>query len=219
MTSPRSFDRLARIYRALEFLGFGRDLERARFAHLALLRGCDSILVIGEGDGRCLEKLVVAAPHAHIDCLDLSPAMLARARSRLAGQAGLSRVNFRQADLLATDLSAGSYDAVVTFFFLDCFTPDQAVAVMTRIHGSLRPGALWLWADFAQPDRGLARWRARAWLAVLYAFFRWQTGLSARELPDVDRLFLARGYTALSSRSWQLGLVRSVAWRHSAKSR
>ena len=34
MTSARGFDRLARVYRPLELLAFGRGLERARFALL-----------------------------------------------------------------------------------------------------------------------------------------------------------------------------------------
>lgn len=53
-TSSRSFDRLARIYRVLELAAFGRDLERARFELLPHLRGAQAILIVGEGDGRCL---------------------------------------------------------------------------------------------------------------------------------------------------------------------
>lgn len=213
MQSRRSFDRLASVYRTLEYLAFGHDLERARFAHLERLRECRSILVLGEGDGRCLEQLVSAAPHARIDCLDLSPAMLARAARRLAGQTATDRVTFRQADLLAADLRPTHYDAVITFFFLDCFTATQAEFLMARIQTSLRPAALWLWADFDLPARGLARLRARAWLAVLYAYFRWQTGLAARELPPVLRYFSENNFEKITAISLQWGLVRSEVWK------
>jgi len=216
MSSSGNFDRLARSYRALEYLAFGRDLERARFTHLHLLREHRSILVLGEGDGRCLEQLVQAAPHAHIDCLDLSAAMLARAASRLAGQVAANRVTFRQADLLSTELPAAHYDAVITFFFLDCFSASQARAVMSRIQGSLRPGALWLWADFVLPADGWSRLRARVWLTVLYAFFRWQTGLSVRTLPPVEKIFQETGNALLAEISFQSGLVRSAVWHLSA---
>jgi SAM-dependent methyltransferase len=218
MSAARTFDRLARIYRPLEYLAFGRDLERARFAHLSRLRDCGNILVAGEGDGRCLERLLSAAPRARIECLDISAAMLAAAKARLAGRADADRVAFRHADLLTTDLPAAAYDAAVTFFFVDCFTAGQADDVLRRIHDSLRPGALWLWADFALPNAGLARLRARIWLAVLYAFFRWQTSLSARELPPMERFFQHAGYEALADSLWQKGLVRSVAWRKVEKS-
>jgi ubiquinone/menaquinone biosynthesis C-methylase UbiE len=203
---------LAEIYRPLEYLAFGRDLERARFVHLDRLRDCRSILVLGEGDGRCLEKLIAIAPHARIDCLDLSTKMLARAARRIAGRAAVERVTFRQADLLTADMPPANYDSVITFFFLDCFTAAQCEAVMARIGASLRPGALWLWADFAVPARGWARWRARIWIAALYAYFRWQTGLAARELPPVTRYFSETGLVGRAECTWQWGLVRSEVW-------
>lgn len=216
MNSPRSFDRLTRVYRLLELVAFGHDLERARFAHLDRLRACRSILVLGEGDGRCLARLVKIAPHAHIDCLDLSPAMLRHAAARLAAP-DAARVTFRQADLLAAALPPGNYDAVVTLFFLDCFTAAQATAVMARIATSLQPGAWWLWADFTLPQGGLARWRAQAWLAVLFAFFRWQTALDARELPPVARLFEELGWHPVAETVLQHGLVRSAVFQHPAR--
>lgn len=212
MKSPRNFDRLAGIYRGLEYFAFGRDLERARFAHLDRLRESRSSLVRGEGDGRCLEQLVSVAPHSRIDCLDFSPAMLASAARRIAGKAAAERVAFRRADLLTADLPLAQYDAVITFFLLDCFTGPQARDIMVRIQASLRPGALWLWADFAMPAPGWARWRARVWLTVLYAYFRWQTGLAARELPPVSRYFSENGFVGLAERTWQWGLVRSEVW-------
>ncbi|MGA3007368.1 MAG: class I SAM-dependent methyltransferase [Opitutaceae bacterium] len=209
MSAPHRFDRLARIYRPLEYGAFGRDLERARFCFLKKLWDCRAILVLGEGDGRCLEQLVRAAPEAHIDCLDLSPAMLARAEARLPADAR-SRVAFRQADLLTAALPDKKYDAVVTLFFLDCFTAEQTADMVRRIAASLRPGARWLWADFARPPLGLARLRAQAWLAVLYAFFRWQTSLSARVLPPAEALIVAAGFSSEAERVFQWGLVRSV---------
>lgn len=215
--NPRTgYDGLARVYRLLEFLAFGRDLERIRFAHLARLRECRSILVLGEGDGRCLERLVAEAPAARIDCLDLSPAMLARATARLAGGEAAGRVSFRQADLLTADLPPARYDAVVTCFFLDCFTAEQAAAVMGRIEGSLLPGARWLWADFTLPAGGLARWRARLWVGLLYRFFRWQTGLPARELPPVEPGLAAAGWKPVAELSLQHGLLRSAVYARPA---
>ncbi len=213
MSSPRSFDRLAPIYRALEFVAFGRDLEAARFAFLNRLHHRNSILVLGEGDGRCLARLVRAVPGAQIDCMEGSAAMISSAAQRISNADDRKRVNFWQVDLLAAELPPEQYDAVVTFFLLDCFTEEQARALMGRIHRSLKPGALWLWADFALPKSGLARLRARLWLFVLYGFFRWQTGLPARRLPPVEQLFMEHGYQPTSERSWQWGLVRSAVWR------
>jgi ubiquinone/menaquinone biosynthesis C-methylase UbiE len=213
---PPNFDRLAGGYRALEFLAFGRDLERARTAFADRLAGCRDILVLGEGDGRYLARLVQAAPAARIHCVDASAAMLARASARLAGTPARDRVTFERADAFSLRLSPERYDAVVTLFFLDCFPAEQVAVLVDRVRASLRPGALWAWADFAVPLRGWARWRARVWLALLYAFFRWQTGLAARELPPAEEILQHAGFRLEASRQFQGGLVRSALFSSGA---
>jgi SAM-dependent methyltransferase len=213
---PASFDRLAQNYRALEFLAFGGALERARFRYLERLRRCRRILVLGEGDGRSLARLVQLAPEAHIHCLDLSAGMLARAAARLQGTPAADRVTFEQADILAGGPLPAGCDAVTTFFFLDCFTAEQAEGVVSRVQAALAPEAFWLFADFVLPPRGLARLRGRAWLAVLYAFFRWQTGLPARVLPPSEALIERAGFAPEASEDSQNGLVRTTVFRRKA---
>lgn len=211
MAAPAAnFDGLARIYRALEFLAFGRDLERARFCFLERLCDSRNILILGEGDGRCLARLIKIAPQARIHCVEASAAMLDRAAKRLAGTADQGRVRFEHADIFSVRLPVSHYDAVVTHFFLDCFPAEKVSALIGRVEASLRPGALWLFADFVLPSRGWARVRARGWLFILYAFFRWQTGLEARALPDSERLLAQAGWSPRAARTLQRGLVRSA---------
>jgi len=206
-----SFDRLAGIYQTLEFLAFGGDLERARFGLLDRLAGCKSILVLGEGDGRCLRRLSRLAPEARIHCVDLSAAMIARAAARLA-PAEQERVRLQCANALSLELEAGAYDAVVTLFFLDCFTGPEVEQLVKKIGAAARPEALWLFADFTLPAKGWRRARARVWLAVLYAFFRWQTSLSARSLPSSEAIMRADGWRELESRSLQSGMLRTAIY-------
>lgn len=213
---PASFDSLTRCYRALEFLAFGRDLERARFCLLDRLVHCHEILVLGEGDGRCLARLVKVAPTACIHCIDASAAMLARAEVRIAGSEAHRRVTFECADIFAASLPPAHFDAVVTCFFLDCFTADQTAAIVGRVSSSLRPTAQWLFADFSVPAHGLARKRAQAWLAILYTFFRLQTRLQAHVLPPSEDLIQHAGFQPLETRSFQLGLLRTVLFARPA---
>jgi ubiquinone/menaquinone biosynthesis C-methylase UbiE len=203
-----SFDRLAGVYRALEFAAFGRDLERARFCLLDRLASCTRILVFGEGDGRALARLVGIARDAEIHCMELSPAMIDRAARRL-GEADRPRVIFHQADALTASLPDGPFDAVTTMFFLDCFTEPQVRGLVRKIAATLSPEAAWLWADFRLPDRGWARLRARATIALLYAFFRWQTGIPARQLPAAERIISDAGFTTREQLDRQGGMVRT----------
>ncbi len=205
-----SFDRLARVYGWLEWIAFGRDLERARFAHLASLTDARRILVIGDGDGRCLARILELAPAATVDAIDTSSRMLERAASRLDSEAR-RRVTFRQADV-TTFAPADRYDAVTTMFVIDCLTEDEARDVIERIGSSVVTGGTWLWADFVEPPSGWRRVRARLWLGLLYRFFGLATGLAVRRVPPAEALFEAAGFTAASTLELQHGLIRSVRY-------
>ena len=210
-TREKTFDRLARPYRLLEWLAFGPLLERARFKHLDRLRGRKRILLLGDGDGRVLARACALAPDALIDSLDLSEGMLGRAALRLS-PADRARVRFLHEDALQADYPPATYDAVTTFFFLDCFTDDQATTLINRLQPAFTPDAVWLFADFAEPSRGLMRLRAKAWLWVMYLFFRWQTGLSARRLPASENLLIKAGFQRRADTSFQHGFVRSAVF-------
>jgi ubiquinone/menaquinone biosynthesis C-methylase UbiE len=213
MSAPSSgFDRLARGYRALEFIAFGRDLERSRFAFLGRLSGCRDILLLGEGDGRCAERLAALAPNARILCVDSSPGMIARASERFS-EADSGRVSFVCADALSFSPEARSFDAVATLFFLDCFDSAEVASIVGRIAPALRPGASWLFTDFSLPRAGFARLRARAWLAVLYTFFRWGTGLRVSSLPPSEEILESAGWSRADCREFQGGMIRSAVFR------
>ena len=81
--NTRNFDGLAKIYRLLEWLAFGQILETARFSHLDALKGCRRVLILGEGDGRFLARLIRQYPDLTVVCIDRSRTMLARAAGRL----------------------------------------------------------------------------------------------------------------------------------------
>ena len=207
----RSFDRLAGIYRALEFLAFGPDLERTRFCLLERLANCQSILILGEGDGRCLARLVLLAPQARIHCVEQSAGMIARTARRLAAEDRV-RVWLEEADALTVPLEATKYDAVMTLFFLDCFTPAQVERLTAQVSLACVPTARWLMADFVIPAQGWRRQRARLWVGLLYAFFRWQTKLSARALPPSGEILRQNGWTEVESREFQAGMLRAALY-------
>ena len=202
------FDRLAGVYRLLEFAAFGRDLERARFCLLDRLASSARILVCGEGDGRALERLAAIASHAEIHCIDVSEQMLARASARVRA-ADRGRIVFHHIDALSSPLPPGPFDAVTTMFFLDCFTEAQVHGLVPKIAATLSPSAQWLWADFRLPERGWSRLRARATIALLYAFFRWQTAIPARQLPPAEEIIAAAGFASRACVDRQGGMVRT----------
>jgi ubiquinone/menaquinone biosynthesis C-methylase UbiE len=213
MKGARSgFDRLPRFYRALELLAFGRDLERARFEFLGRLARSRDVLLLGEGDGRCAERLARVAPAARIICVDSSRGMIERASRRIADAGAAGQVTFECADALSLTLDPGSVDAVATLFFLDCFDEPGVASIVARMDAALRPGGMWLFADFAVPARGVARLRARAWLGVLYSFFRLAAGLRVSALPPSEDVLARAGWSRIACREFQRGLIRSAVY-------
>ncbi len=101
----------------------------------------------------------------------------------------------------------------MTLFLLDCFDAAEAAGLVTRVCAALQLNASWLFADFVLPAGRAARLRARAWLGVLSAFFRWQTGLPTRALPPSVDLILAAGFRCEERRDFQWGLLRSALFR------
>ena len=204
------FDRVAAVYHLLEYAAYGRQLQRARVAHLGALSHCRTILIVGDGDGRCLEMVLRVAPEATITSIDASRAMQAMARRRVEAAGAGGRVTFECADIRRTALPSAHYDAVVTMFVLDCFQPDEAAAVVQRLAAAVTRRGQWLFADFAVPARGWRRLHGQIQVALLYAFFRWQTGMAASELPSSEALIEGQGFRCRDVLARRAGSIRSV---------
>jgi ubiquinone/menaquinone biosynthesis C-methylase UbiE len=204
------FDLLAPHYDWLEALTAGQRLQRARTTWLEELRGCRRILSVGEGHGKFAEACAAKFPDAELTCVEDSKKMLARARTRLA--ASPAKINWVEADVFQWT-PTGKYDAIVTCFFLDCFTAEQLATVIRKLRDSAAPGAAWIVVDFSIPASGLARWRAQVVHALMYGFFRVATSLPARRMTAPDGLLRAQGFRREGRREWEWGLLRADLWR------
>jgi ubiquinone/menaquinone biosynthesis C-methylase UbiE len=206
-----SFDHLAPHYGWMEALAAGPLLQRARTWWLPALAGRREVLSAGEGHGKFAAAFATACPTAALTCVEASAGMAARGRRR-EGRAG-GRARWVAATLPQWRPRPASFDAIVTCFFLDCFPRDQLPAVVAALAEGAREDAVWLVVDFAIPDRGAARWRARAIHAAMYAFFRAVTALPARRLTPPDPWLAAHGFRLEARREFSCGLLRADLWR------
>jgi len=200
-------DPIARWYRWFEYLGFGRELERRREAFLPSVADARRILVLGDGDGRFLVKLVEQNQAASIDYVDVSSRMLAIARDR-AGDS----VTYHLADARTIPLPAAQFDLIVTHFFLDCFKQPDAELLIARLARAAKDNARWLISEFRQPDGGWRAMWARAWLGSLYFFFRVTTGLTTSSLIDHHPLLERAGFRLTRHQSSRFNLLASELW-------
>jgi ubiquinone/menaquinone biosynthesis C-methylase UbiE len=210
-----SFDRLAPHYRWLEWVLAGRKLQRCRTAFVHAVPVPRRVLLLGEGNGRCLLELLHAFPTARFTCVDSSRRMLERAQARVRNQ-GLpdERVDYVHADVLDWRGRTGQFDLLVTHFFLDCFRPDQLGQIIPSLSAAAAPGALWLIADFCEPASGYFRkWRARWILQAMYLVFRRATRLPATRLTPPDGFLHQAGFVLRGRRLFDWGLLHSDLWQ------
>ena len=202
------FDRVAWFYDVLAALVFGPALRNTQRAALAgLPAGAPHVLILGGGTGWVLAEVLRRCPAATVLYLEASPRMLARARARLQpGQ--LAQVEFRHGTQAAL-ASGESFDAVLTFFVLDCIAAPELPGALDQLRAALQPGGRWLLADFRPARRGWRRWL----LTAMFWFFRLTTRLRARELPDFAAALAARGLRGESKGHFYGGATEAVVFQ------
>jgi ubiquinone/menaquinone biosynthesis C-methylase UbiE len=210
-----SFDPIARYYRLLETFTFGSVLQKARSQWIERIAPPKRALVLGPGDGRLLCELLRVHGEARVDCVDASGRMLEIARQRLGKfpNHDINRVRFFQQDAVFWS-PADFYDLFVLNFFLDCFPLSEIHSIIQKLARAATPSAHLFLADFAVPEKFVARIHAKLWLSIMYCFFRVTTDIPASELIDPTSVLEANGFVRLARSQWRLGLVKSELWHH-----
>jgi hypothetical protein len=209
--SNANFDRVARPYRWLEYISFGPWLARCRNAQLAYLTSARHALVLGDGDGRFLAHLLAANPTLTADVVDSSHAMLTLLDRRMRRSHVHQRSRLHHSDALDWN-PTGSYDLIVSHFFLDCFFPHQLEQLFDSVLPHALPGAQWVISEFAIPRNPFAAWFAGGIVRSLYRAFGWSTGLRVRVLPDYAASLIRRGWLPVHDRRYLAGLLCSQLW-------
>lgn len=134
-----AYYRLAPVYDLLAGAGESRLWE----AGLRLLDIGDGerVLEIGCATGRALVKLARAVGGTgRVVGVDLSPAMLERARRRLTQSGRGTRVELRPGDALEVRLERGYFDAAFLAFTLELFDAPDIPKLLARCWDALRAG-------------------------------------------------------------------------------
>ncbi len=208
--SVRGYDRLAGVYRPLEWCLFGNQLQRSREALIGELPAAERVLVLGDGDGRFLRAFCRSQPRARVDSADFSSRMLRLQADRLAASVPSAEVKFHQADVRRLEFDAGTFDLLVCNFFLDCFTEADLRELLPRWLEWLKPTGWFYFSDFVIPREGWWRYKSAVDQRLMHGLFRWQTALPNRRLPDFDALL---DNQPLSLRSSATGLIPMLTCR------
>lgn len=115
------------------------------------VRDGERVLDVGTGTGRALKRLAVANPTGWTEGLDLTPALLTRARRRMAG-CDHDRHRVRQGHATALPYPDDAFDAVFSSYLLDVLPPSQRLSALLEMRRVVRPPGRLVLVTLAPPQ-------------------------------------------------------------------
>jgi ubiquinone/menaquinone biosynthesis C-methylase UbiE len=154
-----ALDRYQRIAPLYDLLDLPFEYGRYRRIRPLMFQGLSGrLLDAGVGTGR---NIPFYPPGASVTGVDLSPAMLTRARER-ARSLG-AEVDLRQMDVTRLDFPDGHFDAAVATF-LFCVLPEEADGpALTELGRVVKPGGTIRLLEYVRPQSAVRRRIARLW--------------------------------------------------------
>jgi tRNA (cmo5U34)-methyltransferase len=206
---PASFNRIAPIYDQLSFLVFRNRLIEAKKAFVSFIPRNSRVLLMGGGTGNILNFILSSDSSVIIDFVDPSSKMISIARKNLHTDFQ-PQVNFICGD--ETSIPAGiAYDVSSSFFVMDCFIQENALAFAKAITASLKQNGIWLFADFFDSGNVTHRFIVKS----MYQFFRIVAGIESSKLPEYEKVFQQSGFNAVNEKEFMNGLVKSIVLKRS----
>lgn len=111
----------------------------ARCLELAAIRDGEDVLEVAVGTGLTFEKILQANPSGRVEGIDLSEAMLVRARKRAAAS-GANNYRLGAGDACKLEFPDGSFDVLVNNYMIELLRPQDIPTVLNEFSRVLRPG-------------------------------------------------------------------------------
>ncbi|WP_183563280.1 class I SAM-dependent methyltransferase [Mucilaginibacter sp. SP1R1] len=191
-----NYNNSAWFYDPLSRLVYGRELINAQLYLLQHIKPNSSILIVGGGTGWILDELTKLHPSGlRITYVEVAAGMMALSQKRNTGNNLVIYIN----DAIEhVNLSNDDFDVVITPFLFDNFTEQTLSTVFTHIHKLLKPGCLWLNADFQLTGK----WWQQFLLKSMFVFFKVICGIEASKLPAIEVYFTQNGYKTIAEKAF-----------------
>ena len=202
-----NFNRIAPYYDTLSKIVFGNALLEASECFLHKLPPQGNVLFIGGGSGEILPRLMKEKDQLVIDFVEMSERFISKAKRKLNPDLA-KRVHFIHGDQseIAPDKK---YDAIITFCVVDVYPQQEAEVFCSQIISHLKPGGIWLFADFVPAKNIFQKWMVK----MMYFFFRIVSNLPALKLPDYELIFQKLNMNVELNHTFYHGLISSKLLR------
>ena len=185
----RGYDLIVPFYDKLVKLVYGNALRKAQTLYLPLIPASSRILIAGGGTGWILEEIAkVHQQGLQIDYIDISLKMIAEAKKKFIGNNDVRFIN----QSIFNWQAGTDYDVIITPFFFDNFSEQNAHKVFSLLHSKLKTNGLLLYTDF-QVAHSKAYWQMLL-LFSMYTFFRATANIEATKLPNMISKFQSHNY-------------------------
>jgi len=156
MTAAKIYTHIARLYDVLDL-----PFEYGRYRHLRQtiwtgIRG--RVLDAGVGTGR---NMIYYPPGAQVTGIDLSPSMLARAKTRQRRQN--SPADLLEMDVLATTFTDGHFDTIVSTFLFCVLDDSHQLPALCELRRIIKAKGEVRILEYAYSKRPLKRFVMRLW--------------------------------------------------------
>lgn len=131
---------------------------RDRCLKLASIQDGETVLEVAVGTGLAFERILRINPSGRNEGIDLTEAMLTRARKRAAKQVN-SNYRLRIGDAYALDYSSGEFDVLINNYMFDLLPEQDFLAVLSEFKRVLRPGGRLAMVNMTIGER----WYNRGW--------------------------------------------------------
>ena len=124
----------------------------------AAVQDGEHVLEVGVGTGLSFQKLLRQNPSGFTEGVDVTPAMLRRARKR-ARRASTANWRLQHGDAYRLPFSPNTFDLVFSSYVFDLFPQEDFVPILQEFSRVLRPGGRLVLVTMAVPRR----WHERGW--------------------------------------------------------
>ncbi len=144
---------------------------RKRALELAQIRNGETILEVAVGTGLTFYEILQANPHGHNTGIDLTPAILEKARHR-AARSGLANYSLSLGDAYNLQYPDQQFDVLVNNYLFDLLPEEDFVIVLQEFKRVLKPGGRLVLINMTQG----AHFYERFWEAVYHLNPKWLGG-------------------------------------------